>query len=449
MKKINKRLLYGSGSLALTALFIAAVLLVNLLVSQLTNAFSLRKDLSANGVVSLSGAFTGFLKSIDRDIDVYYVVEDLNLTNEVRSVLERMEQVNPHIDVQLTDYKKDPELVQKYSGLGTDVAYGDIIFDAGEQYKAVAYNDLFFYNEITGSTSFEVEEKFSSALSAVLRDETCKIGMLVSHGEYKLTAMTDIFDDEGMVYEDFDIMVNGISPDYDVVIAYGPAVDFSAQELELLDAYLEQGGNMIIYLDPTAEPMPVLEEYLAEWGVEILPGIVREQGSNTLQYDGWFNTEMQSHAITDVLLEEGLTAAMHNPKALRITSAYKNGVGCEELLATSASAEISDLEQKGPYSVATLSTKTYDNGNRAKLLLYGTYELVDAGLTFNRYLLVNSVLTLSEKAESYHFAAKTLQTSTLEMTGQEVITWQFLLTIFLPLLILLAGVIVWFRRRNL
>ena len=72
MKKFNKKFVYGTGSATLIAGVCIVILLLNLIAGLLSDKFGLKLDATETGL-SFSSEFNEYIKSVDKEIDVYYM----------------------------------------------------------------------------------------------------------------------------------------------------------------------------------------------------------------------------------------------------------------------------------------------------------------------------------------------------------------------------------------
>ena len=141
--KINKRnLKYGSFATALTVLFIAAVVLVNVVATMLFDRFPMSLDLTSNSIYSVSQETVDYVEGIDVLVDItvmatedeYRAISDY--TVQCAELLAKYEQYNPNINVSYKDLLSNPDFTANYADYGLEL--GDIIIEvAGEDYNRI------------------------------------------------------------------------------------------------------------------------------------------------------------------------------------------------------------------------------------------------------------------------------------------------------------------------
>ncbi len=79
--------------------------------------------------------------------------------------------------------------------------------------------------------------------------------------------------------ENLDLLVNnGIPNDAAAVVIAGPQQSFSNQEIKIIKDYLDSGGWVMMLLNPN--PSPEMNQLLAPWGITINKGVVVDPGSS-------------------------------------------------------------------------------------------------------------------------------------------------------------------------
>lgn len=295
----------GTNATIFTAVFIALVILVNILVSVLANRFPLTLDLNSDLKRSLSDANTDYLKSIDRDVDIYvigtekeyssminyyasnqfYVNDTYGYYQQTLALIQEYPKYNSHINLVFLDINgKDFEQIRtNYSGY----SYGDFFVECkngdSTRRKLVTFADIYsvdanyetYSYEITGSN---LETAMASALYTVTLDKTVRLGIPTEYcgnRDYFLQYFSDTLTSNN--YELVDIKglnVKEIDPTLDGVLVFDPKLDFTSEMITALDAFLDNNGKKgkTFYYFPSDSTVdrPNLNEFLEEWGIAYL-----------------------------------------------------------------------------------------------------------------------------------------------------------------------------------
>lgn len=128
LEKGRRQTKHGSYSLMLTAIVVAAAVVVNLIVSELPSKYT-QIDLTSAQLSVLTEQSEELLDSLTEDITIYYVVQDENRDTNVSRLLERYEGASGHIKV----VEKDPVRYPKFTSQYTDesLTENSVIIECG------------------------------------------------------------------------------------------------------------------------------------------------------------------------------------------------------------------------------------------------------------------------------------------------------------------------------
>ena len=237
---------YGGFSIALTAVIVAAVIILNAAVTSLGNTFSWYSDLTGSSIYSVSDAFDKNLKDImevnyDEDdkndlyINIVLLMEEDSFreysayTYYVYHTLKQVAANNEFIHIEYINSLQNPEYVQdKYMKTSSDApAITDVIFEIADQdgnsmsnvgYKKYTINSFYMADSESGNiVGYNAETKILSALAQLAgkvgADTMPVVYFLQGHGEPTISEASDwvaLFQDAGfsvkainLVTEDF------------------------------------------------------------------------------------------------------------------------------------------------------------------------------------------------------------------------------------------------------
>lgn len=450
MINLNKKLIYGTGSAALIACAVAVIILLNVLAGILADRFGWQIDVTETKLLDFSDEFIEIIKSVDKQVDAYFLVDPAEIESKVQTsnywvmakqILEKMNSINNNINVYVMDPDSNPELLSKFGS----VNQADIIFSCGENYSSMPSSEICSYDS-NGNQAIAAENKFSSMLASVTREEKIKVGLVTGHDEMDTSAIKGVFDDEGIEYEDFNILIDGVSDDYDMIFIYGPQIDFTADEISAIENYLSSGHNMQIYFDKAAE-CPNITEYMAQLGLKYNIGYVEEKDSAHL-ISGYAVPEIYPHTITNKISNKLVI-----PYTVSITALWesKNSIDTAYLLRTSENAALYTNQQaKGYYYLMAISSRVTDSSVISNVIAGCSSYIYNEGvIDYNKPLLLNSVLWMGKADSDIYIAPKPINNSALEITSEQYRVWQVVYVIVIPFFILVAGLFVWYKRRYL
>lgn len=460
--------------------YAAAVCLVCTAMAVAVNAFAAalptswtRIDISTNSVFSLSDESRTLCESLDEDITLYYLAgageEDL----AVYELLQKYAELSPH----LTLVEKDPVLYPTFASAydAADASLGSVIVGGGDKHSVVDAEDFyeqeFDYTDYSYSTTFSGESALTTAIAYVASDETAVLYELTGHGESSPTAstFTSGLTRQNVSMQTLSLLTSDAVPsDAAAVMIVSPAKDLSDDELAALRDYLAGGGKLIVLTDYgvySAAEMPNLTQLLSEYGMSAEDGIVVESDDDYALsgYPYYLLPEINEHEITEPMLEGNLYALAPLAHPIRSAEDVPESLTLTPLLETTADAyckadaynattlDKADGDSEGVFSVATLAENSEDGSavlwlSTSAFLDEGTDTIV-SGTDSDFMLNAVSYLTGNEAGISIH--AKSIDSETLLFDASAARSVTILFLFVLPGGALVAGLVIWLRRRRL
>lgn len=516
MKKpsINKKTLkLGVLATALTAVFVAAVIVVNLIATVLVDRFDLRVDLTGEKIFTMTDTTKGYLTDMKTGVDIYVMLDEIYFTQSsdaaykhVKYLLDQYE-LNANGNVSVTYDQQlinDSSFINKFDYIS--VAASDVVVVSRQQpedgtitnYRKFSLDDCFTtttYSSYTYDIS-KVENNLTSSILYLNQDETTTVAFTAGHDEPDLNEeatsliKSNIYSTSTVNLAMLASLDDGTSAaetlaDISVLVIYCPVKDFSADELDMLDLYMENSEQLdkglMVFYDPTTPHLPNLEEFLAEWGVTIEDGIVYDSERNYLRSATVPRVMIPSEASTDAkiigseLYDEvsnakvNLCAPLARPLSVRpgftLEEGGQNNVVTYKVLSSfntsavmqTSTSEASDSDVKGMYPVATMSVKTRILENQqhtSTVFVCGSGSLVDStmltdSIFCNDRYFVEILNYLAHRETGVVVSAANVTTATLNATETQIRILQILFQFLLPLAALVAGIVIYVRRRHL
>ncbi len=289
------------------------------------------------------------------------------------------------------------------------------------------------------------------------------------------------------------------------VLLLGPETDYSKDEADVIKNYIKEGGNVIAALEAKASvgvDKPNFYSILEEYNVKVYDGIVAENDSSryATQYGPFYGFAEGSTGYAS-----GLTSYIFTPYAMGLKQANSNDTGASYTAlastsdnsvlkknpsnATSYEKEKGDVA--GPFDTVVSASKTItkktsgdksskseeattgseettgeaatgeDSSNSetttsvtSNLLVFGSvYSLadtVDNVVQSSNTQIVNNALKeyIKTDVETISVPAKSMTPATLTVTESGTRLFGILIAIVVPIIVLLAGIAVWVRRRR-
>ncbi len=312
----KRNLKYGSLSIAVTVVFVALVIVLNIITTSLSGVYGWYTDMTAEGIYSLSDAFKEQMNTLltpeegGEKIHVNIVVmaeEDYfrgysAMTNMIYQTIKELENEFDNFHLVAYNTTVHPELAEKYKTTALDTpALDDIVFEladengvALENVPAKKYTARSFYisdSESGDIVGYNAEAKILSAI-ALLTGKTEKptAYYLQGHGEPTLAEAADwaeVLDLAGFNVKELNLAEADFDAerhDDDIVIINCPKYDLmSTAELsevkKIRDFLGSDYGNMIVVEDANVPTLPALEALLSEWGLGFGGSVIDDKHS--------------------------------------------------------------------------------------------------------------------------------------------------------------------------
>ena len=478
-------------SSVITALVIAVAIVANISFFALASHFVWYIDMTEGQVFSLSPEAKAFLDDVEGEVNIYFTVEPdkIGKTSQYlnyvyRTALE-MESDYDNINVECVDITKNPGFYKKYYQTAAQKIYTDsVVIESGTEFR-IYYIDSFFVTNEDGSSiwAYQGEYKFVSAILSVTDSEMPPVYFTASHGERvgeDGLALKNLFSDAGFEVRNIDLAKENISEDARIVIINDPLYDFGGlvagddgeNEIAKLDDFLDRRGCLMVFTSPErAGNLSNLSEFLAEWGISFTPDTYVKDMDNSVSTDGRSlvakyaqDSTLGSSLYTDIAsLDTMPKTILKNAMPLNIlweTNSQLNGtVEVSPVLLSHISAKsLSEGVEKeiGSVPLMTISRDTtiYDNEYYySYVLACGSADYVNSGyLTSNTYanadILYNTIRLTGRERILADIDYKVLDNTELDITTAQANKWTVALTVTLPVIIAVAGVAVWIRRKN-
>lgn len=472
---LKKWLSNTTYTIIMLVIIIVAYVGINLLMEKL-NPTDI--DLTADKIYSLSEASKQIAKSIDKEVKIILV----NIS-DIQSVVDfsnRYTKENDKIKVvEITDVNKEPELAAKYNL--TSNSY-KIIMTCGDKEKILTTDDLYTYDYTTYEQKDLTEEAMTNALLDITTETKPKIYFLSGHNdniESYIYSFKQKLASEANEVVNLDLLTKGEVPEDCSVLAITTlSEDIKEIEKDAIIKYIKKGGKIILFTDAnvTKIKLPNFQKVLDEYGISISNGILLEQDADKMLSGSPSAVVVTVNAGTSITqnINMSTNACFINSGRINFKDSEtleKLGVEVEILATTSdksfyredltiSSTSKQAEDEVGTSTVGALLTKKIDDETSSKMIVYSNnifitnmqislnnqYYLYAYELYNNEDLALNSISYLTGREDTI-MIRKDTETTTYTVTQQQQI---IILTIIfsVPVLIMIAGIIVWQVRRR-
>lgn len=467
-RKIDHKIAFQGGaySLLMTVIVLAILIAANVLVSVLPANLT-KLDISSSQLYSITSNTKVVVNALEKEVTIYWIVQAEEEDSVIENLLEKYEGLSEHISV----VKKNPDAYPTFAQQYTDgsVTNNDLVVECGEKYRYISYNEMYLsdvdYTTYTQVYSFDGEGAITSAIDYVVSEELPKVYVLEGHGESELSAeMSDQIEKENIELVSFSLLnIDEIPEEADCILIHAPSSDISEAEKDILAAYAEKGGKLLIIAGPTEEDaLSNLTGLLTDYGIQVAEGIVVEgdRGAYAFSTPYMLMPILQSHSITDPLMESNYYVIMPIAQGLKVEGSGKGTV--TELLTTSDSAyskvagyaletyEKEDGDIDGPFALA-VAIET-DDGEGQMIWISSSY-IMDA--MYNAYssganldFVMNALSYLLGEREAVSIRSKSLGYHYLTLDAATSSMLQTVMIGVLPLSFTILGIFVIVKRRK-
>ena len=477
----KKWLINGTKTTILVLIIVAIFIAINLGMQSLDLT---PLDFTQEQLYTLTDESKEKVKNIDKDVNIYFIgyTED----NSTVDLAKQYGKANEKIKVEaIEDVNERPDLTQKY---GIESGSTGIIIECGEKSKVLTDQDLVTYDTSTYETISIAEEKLTSSIQSVTSDKVPKVYFLNGYSEFSLEQgmyMLNVYlGNEVNEIASLDILSQGNVPDdCDTLVITTPSKDFDDVATNSILDYINKGGNILWLNAAIAEEqdLPNVNKILATYGVKPFEvGIIRETDTSKMVSESpdLIMPEIQYSTITEDLYNTAGVVFVNATK-INIDTDKLEELKVEEgdlLLASEGSYfrtnfnnqqnAAADGEETGTFVVGAEMVKTIQEADEeagteeitSKLVIYGEnyfasdYQLSQNSqyaaiqLAYNKDLVLNSIAYLTDREEDIT-ARKDTGTVTYTATEQQDTIIRIIIFV-VPILIIIAGIIVWQVRRR-
>ena len=455
-----------------SVIFIAVVVIINLIVTKA----NITGDLSDNKVYSLTKDTEKFLDKLKDDIIIYYISEPKDITDNTYELVKKYEEESKHITVKLKDPVVYPTFVDQYTD--EDVSSNSVIVvnkKDKSKYKYIAKSSLVqsevdystYQSQVTG---IDVEGQVTSAINYVTSSASMKMYFVEGHEESENfdSGITDLINKQNIQSDTVNLQTKKSVPkDCDLLAIVSPKRDFNEEEIEKIEKYIKKGGPIVFCLGYVNKSLTNLDKFLKNYGLENHGGLVVEKSLDNINGQDYTTMYLNasSHDITNDF--GNVYACVPLATGIKEAEVIPSGITIEPLLQSSSrSYAVIDMSlsiqkinknnsEKGPFNLGSAVTISKDDVN-SKMVVFASSSAFDTSADvattqfINAELMLNSINWLCDidSSTTVSIPVKDISTNQLTVDGSQQLLWTLLMVIVIPMLILMAGFVVWLRRRR-
>ncbi len=458
-----------------TALIICAVVGVNLALRYLPEEKT-RVDLTYNQIHSITEETRNYLSSLTQDVNIYVLADADTRDDTVYATLRDMESVTDRLTVQYVSPETNPYFYMAYTDTAPDT--NSMIVVSGAKSRVIDYYDCYqvqydyAYNEATAKyeatdyriSGYDGEGRIVAGIAYVLSEENTKFYVISGHDEVELdeellarmeNANYDLATINLLTYDE-------IPEDGDCVMVLGPLTDLNEADAAKIKAFLDKGKSGIFVVAYTDKEE--LENYysiFADYGIIVMPGLVCEDdGAYYNSQKHFLLPEIVDTDVTEPIYTTFRTKYVYMPFSKGMILDEAPDVTCQTFLrSTEKSYTVNDtgaqepeILAKGPFSLALTATRYYPEGT-GKIAVFGSdymlYSDVNLAVNGNNYnLFWRALQAVTDTDDISAIPVKSYTYDRVMMSESARTVFTILMTALIPLLFLVSGVVIWWKRRK-
>lgn len=473
LKKINRKSIKnGSYSIAMTAIFVIAVIVINMIIGELPSKYT-EVDISGQKLYSIGDQTKKMLADLKKDVTIYQIAQSGSEDEVIGKLLKKYEDESKHIKVEKKDPVVNPKFVSAYTS--DEVSANSLIVVCGDRNKVIDYNSIYEstvdYNTYSyKTTGFDGEGQITSAIGYVTSENLPILYTLEGHGEKELdSTLKDGIEKANMEMKSLNLIAEGSVPkDADCLFINAPASDISENEKNAIVDYLEKGGKAMIFSDYTEEKMDNFDAVLGNYGIERAKGIVFEGDAKhyAMQTPHYIMPDIKgAEAVSDASAAGYYVLTPYSQGIIKKDD-VRDSVKIESLLTTSPKAyskvnlnsktiekEADDIA--GPFDIGVSVTEDTGDGNETRMVYYSAASLLDSQVNQmvsggNSQLVLESLKWMADTEDSTAVSvpSKSLEVQNLTLTAYDASYWKICTLIVIPGVFLIIGFVVWLKRRR-
>lgn len=457
----------GAYSVGLTVIVLAVVIVINLIAGQIPEGYR-NIDVSSTKIYEISDTSREFLGNLDKEVDMTVLAVKDETDERIVTFISKYAALSEKIHVEWIDPVLHPSALTEY-----DTSENTIVVSCGDTGKTttVSFGDIlvmdsysYYYYGTASYTEFDGDGQLTGAVSYVANETERTIYQSAGHGEGSLSdTITDLLDKNSFTLSETNLlMTDAVPEDCDLFLMYAPAVDLTEDETEMLGAYLDGGGKvMILFGEMGAADLPNLAGLLEEYGISAVDGYIADPVrcyQNNYYYifpELSVSGDMAAGISSEMVL-------LTNVHGLELTEPERDTISTSEFMSSSdqAYAVTETSQEQGRYVIGAAAVETIaeeetdatEDTAESRLTVISGASLIDQQITDtfttleNTTLFMNAVTANFEGVQNLSIEPKSLgvEYNTMQHTG----LFSLLVVFGIPAAVIIGGFVIWFRRRK-
>ncbi len=438
-------------------IFIVLLLITVGLLGWLSNKHATQFDWTSNKRNSLSQSSIDLLHTLKQPVVVsVYVQDDETVHAAVEEILRRYQRE-----------KKDFEF---------HLINPDIDFESAQQDGVERYGQIIIkYNNNKENIASLSEQTISSALLRLSRANDRRVVFLKGHGERSIsnddnTSYNKLVTEltaKGFSIEAQNLLLSSLPANTAVLVLAAPNRELLEGEIAHIKTYINDGGNLLWMMDPG--DMQGTEELASLLGIKFLPGIIVDNNTNLrntlrIQHPAMIPVlDYVSHPITENIqyntlfpISQGIEQVDKQFNGSVIAQSLAESWAETSAVSDDIAYEPDNGDTKGPVSIVMALERIIADDNSPGKATQRIIVTGDSDFMANSYIGVGANLALGLNMFNWlagdddliAIEPRNAPDTQLQLDDTEVLLIGIGYFIVLPAGLILAGVVIWLRRRK-
>ncbi|MGN1409622.1 MAG: Gldg family protein, partial [Eubacteriales bacterium] len=397
----------------------------------------------------------------------------------------QLEEAFPNVHVQCENVLKNPSFFREfYNTAATDIDSDSVVITSGSEVRVYRAEAFYTFSDLSDASSvwaYSGEKAMISGIMQVTQTETPKVAFTIEHGEDmgSAIALANVFSSNGFEVETVNLAKDNLDEDCRILVIYNPIYDFigaeaedsAMDEIEKIDRFLDNYGCLMVFCDSEyVDKLTNLNEFLAEWGISYVGSTTIRDTENAMSTDGYsIIAQYQSDTLGGSIYRD-LNNLATPPKtiirkSMPIEILWETGGGLNgsrevsPVLKSHSTSELVEnglVKETGSYNIVTISRESRIVDNE----YYYSYVMAFGSPTFANMSYIDSnayanddILSAAMKAVGREkvlavLTLKPFDKDEITVTTSQANNWTVAMTLVLPAIIALCGVVVITRRKH-
>ena len=474
----NKNLKYGINSIVVTAIVIALVIVLNLLIGLPQVKF----DLTPNKIYSIGDITKELLDGLENDVEIVALFDELQppstyyiTASDTQDALNMLNSYAkyPHIKLTFVDPDKNPGFMRDLDPDGSlSLAKGNFVVRRGNKAKKLTLNELFEMqtNQQTYEThvvGMKAEEALSGAIKYIAAEETPIVYFVEGHGETdkgSFSMLSQFLLNNNYLVEQLNLVsAKTVPEDAELLVFASPVQDLFPQEIDILSDYFRQSGGKAMFLFDYNEYAADMKNFNRVLGdsanLEINNDKVRSDDDRAHMPDAPYTIVYATSR--NAVFSQQIPLILTNSRSVTRLKNTKEWITQTSLLSTSEESYSEPVSAgvqgtPGPLDIA-VAVENKGSMKESKIIVFGNGSFISdsAARMYGQYyqygflMFLESLRWMLGEQDTLTIKAKSYSTPRLTITEAQAGYTGMALIIVLPLLILGTGFVMYLRRRHL